>query len=75
MEKHTNILKENLIEEGLLRHVFINVCFSLSLSVAVFRKRNIPIERPPLVGEVSAKLLWVEGVAWSAQRIPTAVNS
>jgi hypothetical protein len=28
------------------------------------RKRNIPTERPPLVGEVSANLLRVEGVAW-----------
>jgi hypothetical protein len=31
-------------------------------------------ELPPLVGEVSANFLRVEGVAWSAQRIPTAVN-
>jgi hypothetical protein len=43
-------------------------------SVAVVRKRTIPTERPPLVGEVSANLLRVEGVAWSEQRIPTAVN-
>jgi hypothetical protein len=42
--------------------------------MAVVRKRTIPTERPPLVGKVSANLLWVEGVAWSAQRIPTAVN-
>jgi hypothetical protein len=42
--------------------------------VALVRKRTIPTERPPLVGEVSANLLPVEGVAWSAQRIPTAVN-
>jgi hypothetical protein len=42
--------------------------------VAVVRNRNIPTERPPLVGEVSANLLRVEGVAWSAQRIPTADN-
>jgi hypothetical protein len=40
--------------------------------MAIVRKRTISTERPPLVGEVSAK--WVEGVAWSAQRIPTAVN-
>jgi hypothetical protein len=26
------------------------------------------------VGEVIAKFLRIEGVAWSAQRIPTAVN-
>jgi hypothetical protein len=43
-------------------------------SVAVVRKRNILTEQPPLVGEVSANLLRVECVAWSAQRIPTAVN-
>jgi hypothetical protein len=43
-------------------------------SVAVVRKRTIPTERPPLVGEVSANLLRVDGSAWSAQRIPTAVN-
>jgi hypothetical protein len=43
-------------------------------SVAVVRKRTIPTERPPLVSEVSAKLLRVDGVVWSAQRIPTAVN-
>jgi hypothetical protein len=38
------------------------------------RKRTIPTESPPLVGEVSVKLLRIEGVTWSAQRIPTAVN-
>jgi hypothetical protein len=38
--------------------------------MAVVRKRTIPTERPPLVGEVST----VEGVAWSAQGILTAVN-
>jgi hypothetical protein len=43
-------------------------------SVAVVRKRTIPTERPPLVGEASAKLLRVEDVAWSGQRILTAVN-
>jgi hypothetical protein len=43
-------------------------------SVALVRKRTIPTERPPLVGEVSANFLRVEGVAWSAQRIPTAIN-
>jgi hypothetical protein len=38
------------------------------------RKRTIPTERPLLVGEVSANFLWIEGVAWPAQRITTAVN-
>jgi hypothetical protein len=42
--------------------------------VALVRKRTIPTDRPPLVGEVSANFLRIEGVAWSAQRIPTAVN-
>jgi hypothetical protein len=37
-------------------------------SGALVRQRNILTERPPLVGEVR------EGVGWSAQRIPTAVN-
>jgi hypothetical protein len=36
--------------------------------VALVRKE------PPLVGEVSAKRLRKEGVVWSAQQIPTAVN-
>jgi hypothetical protein len=35
-------------------------------SVTLVRERTIPTERPPPVGE---------GVAWSAQRIPTAVFS
>jgi hypothetical protein len=39
-------------------------------SVALVRERTIPTERPPLVGE----LLRIEGVAWTAQRIPTVVN-
>jgi hypothetical protein len=43
-------------------------------SVALVRKRTIPTEQPPLVGEVSANFLRIKGVAWSAQRIPTAVN-
>jgi hypothetical protein len=37
-------------------------------------KRTIPTERPPLDGEVSANFLQIEGVAWSAQRIPAAGN-
>jgi hypothetical protein len=42
-------------------------------SVVWVRKRTIPTERPPLVGEVIAKFLWIEGATWSAWRIPTAV--
>jgi hypothetical protein len=43
-------------------------------SVALVRERTIPTERPPLVGEVSVNFLRIEGVTWSAQRIPTVVN-
>jgi hypothetical protein len=39
-------------------------------SVALVREKTIPTERPPLVGEVNAKLLRIESVATSAQRIP-----
>jgi hypothetical protein len=42
--------------------------------MALVRKRTIPTERPPLVVEVSANYLRVQDVAWSAQRIPMAVN-
>jgi hypothetical protein len=41
--------------------------------VAPVRDRTIPIERPPRVGEVSANLLRIDGVAWSEQQITTAV--
>jgi hypothetical protein len=44
-------------------------------SVVLVRKRTIPTERPPHVDEVSANFLQIEGVAWSAQRIPAAVFS
>jgi hypothetical protein len=43
--------------------------FLLKDSVALVPKQTIPTERPPLVGEVSANFLRIEGVAWSAQRI------
>jgi hypothetical protein len=42
--------------------------------MALLGKRTIPTERPPLVGEVSANFFRIEGVEWSMQRIPTAVN-
>jgi hypothetical protein len=42
--------------------------------MALVRKRTISTERTPLVGEVSANFLRIEGVAWSPQRIPMAVN-
>jgi hypothetical protein len=39
------------------------------------RERPIPTERQPLVGEVIANFLRIEGATWSASRIPTAVFS
>jgi hypothetical protein len=36
-------------------------------------ERTIPTERPPLVGEVIANFLRIEGTMWSAWRIPMAV--
>jgi hypothetical protein len=41
-------------------------------TVALVRERTIPTERPPLAGEIVSTS--AEGVAWSAQRIPTVVN-
>jgi hypothetical protein len=35
-------------------------------SVASVSKRTIPTERPPLVSEVSANILRIEGATWSA---------
>jgi hypothetical protein len=43
-------------------------------SVALVRKRTIPTDRLPHVGEVSTNFLRIEGVAWSMQRISTTVN-
>jgi hypothetical protein len=43
-------------------------------SVALVCKQTIQTELPPLVDEVSANFLQIEGAAWSAQRIPTAIN-
>jgi hypothetical protein len=39
------------------------------------RERTISSERPPLVGEVIANFLRIEGATWPAWRIPTAVLS
>jgi hypothetical protein len=51
----------------------VTVAKTILNAVALVRKQTIPAERPPHVGEVVPNLL-VEGVSWSAQRIPTAVN-
>jgi hypothetical protein len=51
-------------------------CLAYKLnSLAVVLKRTIPIERPPLVGEVNANFLRIEGVAWSVQQIPRSLIS
>jgi hypothetical protein len=47
----------------------------LKNSMVSVRKQTIPTERPPLVSEVSANFLRIEGATWSAWRIPTAVFS
>jgi hypothetical protein len=39
---------------------------TLTNSVAGVRARTIPIERPPLVGEVSANFFGLEGAMWAA---------
>jgi hypothetical protein len=79
--KQVTTVAENLKYEvnvlGVLSQLILYSCSDIKLklnSVALVRKRTIPTERPPLVGEVSANFLRVEGVAWSVQRIPTAVN-
>jgi hypothetical protein len=66
--RHKNtILSTSTMETVSLHKLKLN-------SVALVRKLIIPTEQPPLVGEVSANFLRIDGVAWSAQRIPTAVN-
>jgi hypothetical protein len=44
-------------------------------SMVWVREWTIPTERPPLVGEVIANFLRIEGATWSAWRISTAVFS
>jgi hypothetical protein len=48
---------------GMIKRIKNSVAFS-----------SVQTERPPLVGEVSANFLRIEGVTWSAQRIRTVVN-
>jgi hypothetical protein len=44
-------------------------------SVVWVHERTIPTEQPPIVGEVIANLLRIEGATWSAWQIPMAVFS
>jgi hypothetical protein len=48
--------------------------FNNNNSVALIRERTIPIKRPPLVGEDSAKFGGWRGVTQSARRIPYGRN-
>jgi uncharacterized protein YaaW (UPF0174 family) len=41
--------------------------------MALVPDQTIQAEQQRLIGEVSANFLRIEGVAWSAQHIPTAV--
>jgi hypothetical protein len=50
-----------------------NIYVSQTNPVALVREQTIPITWSPLVGKLSANFLQIEGVAWSAQWIPTAV--
>jgi hypothetical protein len=43
--------------------------------MALVRERTIPTEKPLLIDEVSTNFCGLEGVAWWAQRIPTAIFS
>jgi hypothetical protein len=56
-------------------HLVVRTSKTKLNSVASIRDRTIPTERPPLVGEVIANFWGLEGVAWSARRIRTAVFS
>jgi hypothetical protein len=59
--------------EGGKNRSAINYPLNNNNSVALVRERTIPTERPPLVGEIRANFLRIEGVVWSARRIPAAV--
>jgi hypothetical protein len=52
------------------RNIYANIFIYITNSVASLCKRIIPTERPPLVGEVSANFLRIEGATWSTWRIP-----
>jgi hypothetical protein len=63
--------RQNVVQH----HINKEICTKKKNSVVLVRKRTVPTDRPPHVGEVSANFLRIEGVAWSAQRIPTAIFS
>jgi hypothetical protein len=43
-------------------------------SATLVRPLTLPTEGPPLAGEVSANFSGYKFFAWSAERVPTAVN-
>jgi hypothetical protein len=53
---------------------YINPTNNKTNSVAIRPKANYTDWGPPLAEEVNAKFFWLRGVAWSAQRVRTAVN-
>jgi hypothetical protein len=58
-----------------LWHLQVDGKYAKKNSMVWVRERTIPTERPPLVNEVIANFLRIEGATWSAWRIPTAVFS
>ena len=69
---YLKLLNPRRVQRNITVHLRRSSC--KKLSVALVRKRTIPTERPPPVGEVSANFCGYRGVTWSAHRIPTAVN-
>jgi hypothetical protein len=55
-------------------HSFVQTKLKDLNAVALVGERTMPAERPPFVGKVVPTYLRIEGVAWSAQRIPTVIN-
>jgi hypothetical protein len=75
-KKWTKIVNGSLIKK--IKPWWTNDVWSM-MQIIIYLKNNPWLlvrnpERPPLVGEVSANFLRMEGVTWSAQRIPMAVN-
>jgi hypothetical protein len=65
----------HILRANFVRGAFIFSNKTKTTSVVWVRERTIPTNRQPLVGEVSANFLRIEGAKWSAWLIPTAVFS
>jgi hypothetical protein len=46
--------------------IYYRVLLEFDFTLKTLRERTIPTERPPLVGNVSAYFLRIEGATWSA---------